>query len=128
MPNDKLADYLVAELEERGWSARELARRSGLSPQAVVNAMNGSIRPTAKTALAIAKALGEAPEKIFRLAGLLPNFAADETDLTFNELLAIVKELPPSVRLEILQYARFRYQQGKKRALVSSCAAQIATG
>lgn len=68
----KLSDFLYEELERRGWSKRELARRAGVSNTQVTDVMNERTNPGADFCIAIARALGESPEAIMRLAEILP--------------------------------------------------------
>lgn len=63
--------------------------------------------------LAIANALGEPPEKVFRLAGLLPRVAGNEDEQIAKELMEIFRNLSPQDQQDVLDFARFRYQ--KKR-------------
>lgn len=67
-----LSDWLTTELAERGWSMRELARRSGISTAQISDVISGNANPGVKFCQAIAKGLGVPPTEIFRLAGHLP--------------------------------------------------------
>lgn len=69
--------------------------------------------PSPDFCLKIASALGESPEKVMRLAGILPSPPASE-DEELEELLDLARGLSPEDRKEILSYIRFRYQQRKK--------------
>lgn len=66
------ADWLNEQLGERGWGYNELARRAGVSGGSISNIMNLRKNPGYDVCMGIAKALGEAPETVLRLAGLLP--------------------------------------------------------
>ncbi len=68
----KLAELLTSEMAERGWSMRELAKRAGISHSQISNIVNGQANPGADFCLSVAHALNMSPEKIFRLAGILP--------------------------------------------------------
>lgn len=50
-------DYLAEEIEARGWSQRELARRMGRPYQVVNEIVRGKKAVTADTALALERAL-----------------------------------------------------------------------
>lgn len=69
MEND-LVTYLNAELAERGWSLRELARRAGLSHALISLVLSEQRDATWDFCAKVAGALGEPPAKFFRMAGL----------------------------------------------------------
>ena len=64
--------WLTNELNERGWSNSELARRAGIVPSTVATILNQQKSPNPKTCTSIARALSVPPERVFRKAGLLP--------------------------------------------------------
>lgn len=66
------ATWLARELDQRGWSRSEAARRGGITSVAVDRVINGQMRPGVKFVRAIAKAFGMAEEDVMREAGLLP--------------------------------------------------------
>ena len=67
-----LATWMKDELDARGWSLREMARRVGVSHTAIINVVNGRTRPSAHLCRKIALVLRVPPEAILRRAGLLP--------------------------------------------------------
>ena len=71
MEND-LASWLDNELEERGWSIREMARRAGVSHTAIASALNRKGRPSAELCVAIADVLGVSAIEVVQRAGILP--------------------------------------------------------
>lgn len=106
-------DWLADELTRRGWSHNELARRAGVS-QPNVSAIAKGQNPGCDFCIKIAAALEVPPEKVLRLAGILPSdLPSDDSNL--QELIELARSLPPEEREELLKYARFRYQQQKKR-------------
>lgn len=90
---DNLSSWLAEEIKTRGWSIRELARRMDTSHTTVADVISGQRQPTWDFCAKIAKVFGEPPERILRLAGLLP--AEPEPDQTENQLLAIFRQLSP---------------------------------
>lgn len=76
---NNLFTWMNDEMNERGWSYAELARRSGLSPSTISLTNSGRNSATWDFCLAIANAFGEPPENVFRIAGLLPEAARGET-------------------------------------------------
>lgn len=113
MDNEKFesfGEWLEYELELRGWSQAILSRRTGLTSAAVSLLARDQTQPKAETCLAIAEALGIPPEVVMSHAGLLPPAKGDE-DLATNEVLHIMRQLPPAEGREILEYARMRYRR-----------------
>jgi transcriptional regulator with XRE-family HTH domain len=70
----ELVKWINEELERRGWTQRELARRADISPGQLSMVINQSRGGGPEFCKNIARAFGEPPEKVFRLAGLLPPF------------------------------------------------------
>ena len=91
-----LAEWLAAELEERGWSVREVARRGGVSHTAINNALSELVQPTLDTYKAIALAFGISLEDVLRRAGELPPLppAADGEE----EVLYLYRQLTAQQR------------------------------
>ncbi len=100
---NKLVTYLNAELKERGWSLRELARRSGLSHTIISLALNEQRSMTFETVDAIARALGEPPEKLFRMAGLLPGRTTREE--LIEEIIHYFDQLEETDQLRLITIA-----------------------
>lgn len=78
--NDKLSTWLAKELSERGWSARELGRRSGFTGAYISRIIAGEQKGSYDFCAAIASPLGKTPEEVFRLVGLLPPKAETQTE------------------------------------------------
>lgn len=84
---ENFGDWLLAQLETRGWSQSELARRAGLGNATLSRIISGLRRAGPDAALSIAETLGEPPEKVFRLAGLLPPWpGGQETDAELQQI------------------------------------------
>lgn len=111
---NELLTWLNTEIGNRGWSNNELARRAGMSSAGLSKVMTGRNAITWDFCYRVAQALKEPPEKIFRLAGLLPP-AASERDQLIQELLEIARKLDATDRDELLAYARLRYQRAQER-------------
>lgn len=100
--DDKLIAWLSSELKRRSWSHRELARRAGLSQTAISSVLSGERKAGWDFCAAVAEAMGEMPERVLRLAGLLQPLQAGEGDVTLRELIEIARRLPREERLELL--------------------------
>ena len=108
--NDELSTWLSQQLKQRNWSHNELARRAGVSQSAVSGTLSGSRKAGAEFCVKVANALGESPEQMLRLAGILPSLSSSE-DATLQELMELARTLPPDQRQQILDYVRFLSQQ-----------------
>lgn len=105
--SDYLITWLSKELEARGWSYRELARRADISHALVSKILSGDMKASADASIRIANALDESPEKVLRLAAILPS---DFEDSSYQELIDLIKNLTPDKRREALRYIRFLYR------------------
>lgn len=72
--------------------------------------VTGDMPPSADFCIKVAQALGESPEKLLRLAGILPSASEDDT---LQELIELARSLPPEDRQQLLDYVRFLYQRRK---------------
>ena len=92
----KLIPWLIRELDDRGWSHRELAKRAKVSQTTVSQVIAGNRQPTWDFCAKIALPLDQNVDSIFVLAGLkrpLPPAVKEE-----QEVLGIVRNLPPELR------------------------------
>lgn len=120
MENDKLEEsairinflrWVEGELSSRGWSQRELERRSGVSNTLISNIRAGIRSVTWDTCASIARAFEQTPESAFRLVGLLPTHKCD-----VEVLREILNYLSERERNEVLRYANW-----KRRETEASC-------
>ena len=105
-----MQEWLIEEMKERGWSQRELSRRTGLPQSTLSQTIRGKRKITPDVCLAIARALGEPIEHVMRLAGILPPQESSD-DSTISELIELARNLPPDERQQALDYIRFLYQK-----------------
>jgi transcriptional regulator with XRE-family HTH domain len=104
--------WLTDEMEERGWNNSELARRAGLVPSAVSQVVSGTRSPGFEFCKKTAKALGLPPETVLREAGLLPRLSSpDHGSMTLQELVDIIKNLPPERQSDLLSIALAWYRE-----------------
>lgn len=110
-----LNDWLQGQLQEKGWSLRELSRRSDLSDSYISNIMSGKREPGAKFYMGVAKAFDLDAAAIERLdrEGIDPgNLAAfDEAGLS-AEIIRLVQALPPEEKREVLRYVIYLSKRG----------------
>jgi len=64
--------WLIYEMNAKGYSQSELSRRAGVSTTAISNVLAENRSPGPEFCIGIAKALKLPPEHVFRKAGLLP--------------------------------------------------------
>ncbi len=100
---NKLRSWLNNELNDRGWSHRELARRSKISQAQISGFLSGERGIGLDTINAISRVLQIPPEKLLEMADLLPSTVPK--DYTFDEILQVMKRLSPERRQELLEFA-----------------------
>jgi transcriptional regulator with XRE-family HTH domain len=72
MDDNEMVVWLNEQLNERGWSMRELARRSGLSHAVISLVLSKHNAPGLDFCVGVARALDVPPENVLRMAGLIP--------------------------------------------------------
>jgi len=75
----KLQDWLLGEMEKRGWSQSDLARSANLNRAVINKLLNGPSVPRPSTLEALARAFRVPVEGMYRLAGLLPEISEAES-------------------------------------------------
>jgi transcriptional regulator with XRE-family HTH domain len=111
-------DWLTREMQERGWSQRELARRANINYATVSKAMSDQGRVTFNFCAAIARPLGKDPVEVFRIAGLLPASGGKLSELTREEgeLIELYRQLQEEYRVAQLETVRgLVIRVGKKK-------------
>lgn len=119
---NELLDWIDQELYKHDWNTSELARRAGLSQSAVSMVRSGQRGVSADFCIAIAKAFGERPEKVLRIAGILPPTGGKADDLTGEEaeLVKVYRGLSQMGRqyaLDMVHGLREAEDRKKKNAL-----------
>lgn len=107
-------EWLEEKLREMGWKPADLARAANIRYATLSRILNGQRNAGPDVCLAVARALKVPPEKVFRRAGLLPPLPASEDDATLKELQDIAQQLSLEKRREVLEYARWRYEQQER--------------
>lgn len=107
------ADWLIQEMNKRGWSQADLANAAGLNRQVISTYVNRQrSKPDSEVLTALARALRLPPEIVFRRAGLLPPISPD-TEYR-EELLYLFSELSPGEQEEYLEFLRFKKERKAK--------------
>jgi transcriptional regulator with XRE-family HTH domain len=97
-------EWLQAELDQRGWSPAELARRMGSHRSVIYNILNNNRNAGADVCYSIATALGVSAETVFRAAGLLPPAIPDKDE--WEDLKTLMQQLSPEGQRRLLEQAR----------------------
>lgn len=97
-------DWLGAQLDRRGWTYKELARRSEMSQSAVSMVMTRRQRAGVEFCLGVSDALQEPPTKVFRLAGLLPG--SPDADEVLEDIVYCYSMMSSKSKAQLRQYAR----------------------
>jgi transcriptional regulator with XRE-family HTH domain len=94
--------WLNEQMNSRGWSVRETARRGGISHTPISFVLSGE-QPSFETCVALARAFNLQPETVLRKAGLLPE-VPDTNELAREVyLLGLLSEEDRQEVLEIVQ-------------------------
>jgi transcriptional regulator with XRE-family HTH domain len=107
---NKLSNWITRELEAKGWTQAELARRSGLSTGRLSSAINYQTGMGPDFCKAIARAFSVPAEIIFRQAGLLPPLQSNEDDLA-RQIYDVAKNSSREGRELMLKLALGIYEQ-----------------
>lgn len=106
--SEALRQWLATELNRRGMSHTQLANQIGLSHSFVSKVISGAKPPSVNFCFKTAIALDVAPERLLRLAGILPGESAPTSPGPITvEIMAIVESLPPELRQQVLNYVKF---------------------
>lgn len=95
--------WLENEIERRGWTLRETARRAGLSHAAISNVLNRQRNPGWDFCAALSRAFEMPPEWVFWKAGLLERRIG--ADMSIEEIAAIVRQLPKEAQEDVVWFA-----------------------
>jgi transcriptional regulator with XRE-family HTH domain len=106
-------DWLIGELEKRDWSQSVLARKAGISRQAVSDYVNQRRRPDIEALQNIAHAFHLPQETVFRIAGILPSQPGKDED--FEELKHLFSQMTEEEQEEFLATGRLKIELRNKR-------------
>ncbi len=111
----KFTNWLEKQLTKRGWGYNEFGRRAGLSSGGVSLVMTERQKPGLEFCTKAAQALSEPPERVLRLAGLVPPLPGPENDDQLKDILEIAKRLIPAEREAVLEYTKWRLQKQEEQ-------------
>ena len=109
-------EWLLGEIEKRGWTQAELARRAEVTPAQISRVLSQAQQPGPDTCTGIARALRISPEEVFRRAGLLP--PQPEETPTSRELLYMFMQLDDQDQERILSITRTFLEEKKERVII----------
>lgn len=113
----EIGDWLLEEMEKRGWTQAELARRAEIADATLSRIISGTRQAGPEAALSIARALGESPITVYRLAGLLPAIPQERLD-QFSYIAETLASLPDGpIRDEAMANIRAIAENARRRAL-----------
>lgn len=102
--SNELAQWLAREIESRGWSIRETARRAGVSHTPIANILSEQGQPGLSVLTGLADAFDIPRDYVFRLAGALPSLPEEVEDE--REATNLFRQLAPQLRKSILTTMR----------------------
>lgn len=106
------SDWLLEEMNKRGWSQAELARASGLNRQSVSDYVNRRrTNPEPEALVALAQAFKISPVTIFRKAGLLPEGGEQAS---FEDWQHLLNQLMPEEQDEMRQIMEMKIERRQK--------------
>ena len=109
-----LIKWVNDQLNIKGWSMRELARRGDISSPYLSNVLSGKQEPGAKFFQGMSRAFGVTLESMERLeqVGTIPENRLNDPDL--KDLIEIAQKLTDEDLSEVLYYATYRYNHPKQ--------------
>ena len=108
----EFSEWIVGELEKRGWSRSEAARRGSISPSMFDKVINGYAKPGIKFLDGLAQAFEMSPTVVYRKAGLLPADGGEK--ITKEDWQHMLQQLTPEEQDEIYSIMEMKIQRRKK--------------
>jgi len=109
--------WLQNELDKRGMTQAELARRSGITSAQISRILSGSRGAEGKTLVGIAKAFKLPPQIVYQAAGFLPpELDPDSLTSRADHLISTYKrEETKQKAIEYLEYLAVQEEKGEYR-------------
>lgn len=112
---ESFSDWMVKELDNRGWSQADLSRASGLTDATISRVLSETRNPGKDFCVKVAKAFVMSPEDVMRKAGILPDMPNLIEDMTVKQIYDAVRMLDIDEREELLRYVLWRIQEQSRR-------------
>jgi transcriptional regulator with XRE-family HTH domain len=106
------ADWLLNEMQRRGLSQSELARKAGLAQATISYVLSGERNPGSEFCLGVAKALNIPPEIVFQRAGLFPGEGEETSNL--KEASHLFQQLSDRQQRDILVQMRALVEERRR--------------
>ena len=101
---DALRQWIEEELQKRGWRQADLAHQSGLAEATLSRILSGDRTAGPDACVALARAVDVPPERVFRLAGLLPPAPPElDEELELRTLFQRLDEGMRQVALDVMR-------------------------
>jgi transcriptional regulator with XRE-family HTH domain len=107
----EFVNWLIEELNTRGWNNSELARRANISPSMVSVVISGHSKPGINFCVGVARAFNMSPEQVQRLAGLIPPLPAPDDDPDLREIFDLARQLTRYERKRLARVARLYLEE-----------------
>lgn len=101
---NNFVNWLEEHLISKGWTRAELARRANINQSSLSMIYSGQRNPGKDICESIARTLGEPPEVVFRVAGILP--PTFQNDAEWEEWRNELSKLTPEKRATFLRMMR----------------------
>lgn len=106
--------WIEEKLQERGWRPADLAFAAKIPAGTLSHILNSSRGVGHEVCLAIAHALHERPEEVFRVAGLLPSEGSSDLEDRLSQRLSEIFELLNEDDQELLMAMAEKLLQAKR--------------
>lgn len=106
------SEWLQKQMDDRGWTQAELARRSKTTTATISRLLSGSRNVGPDMCVSIAGALKLSPDIVYRAAGLLPDRLEDADES--REIANIYTSLNDVNREDVLEFARHRLSKQER--------------
>ena len=105
---EDLADWIRNTRNMKGWTTGELAKRSGLTSNAIWQYENArrTVRPDPGALARIAEALSYPPQMLWKMAGLIPT-ASKEEDEAADRFTLLARKLSKENLELVIEFAEF---------------------
>jgi len=108
MNNAHFVDFLNSELEKRGWSRSEAARRGEISPSMFDKVIGGFAKPGPDFLDGVARAFGLTRREVYARAGRIEPEPDSDTP-SARDLLTYFSSLMPDHQADVIEHAKALY-------------------